>query len=49
MIHRYFVWLHRWTGLLITAFLVVVGLTGTILAFRSKIDHLLNPQFYAEV
>jgi len=49
MIHRYFVWLHRWTGLLMTAFLVVVGLTGTILAFRSKIDHLLNPQFYAEV
>ena len=49
MIHRYFVWLHRWTGLLMAAFLVVVGLTGTILAFRSKIDHLLNPQFYAEV
>lgn len=49
MIHRGFVWLHRWTGLMMTAFLVVVGLTGTVLAFRSKIDHLLNPQFYAEV
>ena len=49
MIHRYFVWLHRWTGLLMTAFLVLVGLTGTVLAFRSKIDHVLNPQFYAEV
>jgi len=49
MIHRYFVWLHRWTGLLMAAFLVVVGLTGTLLAFRSKIDHLLNPQFYVDV
>lgn len=48
MIHRYFVWLHRWTGLLMTGFLVVVGLTGTVLAFRSKIDHFLNPQFYSE-
>jgi uncharacterized iron-regulated membrane protein len=49
MIHRYFVWLHRWTGLLMAAFLVLVGLTGTLLAFRSQIDHLLNRQFYGEV
>ena len=49
MIHHYFVWLHRWTGLLMTAFLVVVGLTGTILAFRANIDRLLNPQYHAEV
>ncbi len=48
MIHRYFVWLHRWTGLLMTAFLVLVGLTGTILAFRAKIDRFLNPQYHAE-
>ncbi|HTT19986.1 MAG TPA: PepSY-associated TM helix domain-containing protein [Candidatus Sulfotelmatobacter sp.] len=49
MIHRYFVWLHRWTGLLIAVFLVIVGITGTILAFRSTIDRLLNPGYYAEV
>jgi len=47
MIHRYFVWLHRWTGLLMTVFLIVVGLTGTLLAFRSKIDRVLNPQWHA--
>jgi len=46
MIHRYFVWLHRWTGLLMTVFLIVVGLTGTLLAFRSKIDRVLSPQWY---
>jgi uncharacterized iron-regulated membrane protein len=49
MIHRYFVWLHRWTGLLMTVFLVVVGLTGATLAFRAKIDRLLNPQYHTEV
>src|SRR5208282_6087267 len=48
MIHRYFVWLHRWTGLLMAAFLILVGLTGTLLAFRAKIDRLLNPQFHAD-
>jgi len=47
MIHGYLVWLHRWTGLLMTVFLIVVGLTGTLLAFRSKIDRGLNPQWYA--
>jgi len=47
MIHRYFVWLHRWTGLLMATFLVVVGLTGTLLAFRVQVDRFLNPQLYA--
>lgn len=46
MIHRYFVWLHRWTGLLIAAFLIVVGLTGSILAFQWRIDRLLNPDLH---
>ena len=48
MIHRYFVWLHRWTGLLMSVFLIVVGLTGTLLAFRAKLDRLINPELYAE-
>ena len=38
--------LHRWTGLLIAAFLIIVGLTGSILAFEDKIDHLLNPELH---
>ena len=47
MIRRYLIWQHRWTGLLMTIFLVVVGLTGTLLAFRTKIDRLVNPQLFA--
>lgn len=34
---------HRWTGLAIALFLVIVGLTGTLLAFRQPIDALFNP------
>lgn len=46
MIRRYLTWQHRWVGLLMTAVLVVVGLTGSILAFRNKIDRLLNPELH---
>ena len=35
--------LHRWTGLLIAVFLIIVGLTGSMLAFRGPIDGLVNP------
>lgn len=48
MVHRYFVWLHRWTGLTLTLFLVLVGLTGSLLAFKKKIDRYINPQLYVE-
>jgi uncharacterized iron-regulated membrane protein len=34
---------HRWTGLTMAVFLVIVGLTGTLLAFRGHIDALFNP------
>jgi len=46
MIHRFFVWLHRWTGLKLTFFLILVGLTGSILAFKTKIDRVINPELY---
>ena len=36
-------WLHRWTGLAITAFLIVMAVTGTILAFPAQLDRMLNP------
>jgi len=46
MIHNSFVWLHRWAGLIMTVFLVLVSLTGSILAFRTTIDRWINPQLY---
>lgn len=35
--------LHRWTGLATAVFLVIVGLTGSMLAFRKQIDAIVNP------
>ena len=43
-IKRYFIWQHRWAGLLMTGFLFVAGLTGTILAFDREIDEWLIPE-----
>ena len=48
MIRRLFVRLHRWTGLLMTGFLVVVGLTGAMLAYKIEIDRQINPQLFAK-
>ena len=48
MIHRYFVWLHRWTGLVMALFLILVGLTGTILAFKAKLERLLVPELFVQ-
>lgn len=47
MIRRVFVWLHRWTGLLLAGFLVLVGLTGSLLAFNSELERLISPQLFA--
>ena len=46
MIRRFFVWLHRWVGLLMTAFLIVVGLTGSILAFKTPLEKVINPELF---
>jgi uncharacterized iron-regulated membrane protein len=48
MIRHCFVWVHRWTGLLMAGFLVIVGLTGSLLAYRIQIDRLINPQLFAK-
>lgn len=48
MFYRLLVWLHRWTGLTLTIFLILVGVTGSILAFKTKIDRLINPEIYAK-
>jgi uncharacterized iron-regulated membrane protein len=46
MIRHFFVWLHRWVGLAMAGFLVVVGLTGSLLAFLPELGHALAPQLY---
>lgn len=41
------VWLHRWVGLLIASFLVLVGLTGSLLAFNTELERVFAPQLFA--
>lgn len=38
--------IHRYVGLAIAVFLVVAGLTGSVLVFYHELDAALNPQFY---
>jgi uncharacterized iron-regulated membrane protein len=47
MTRRFFVWLHRWVGLLMTVFLILVGLTGSLLAFNTELEKLISPQLFA--
>lgn len=42
----YLVWAHRILGLATALFLVIAGLTGSVLAFHEEIDRLLNPEAY---
>ncbi len=44
MMRQFFVFIHRWAGLTMTVFLVIVGLTGSVLAFREELDLWLNPE-----
>lgn len=39
-------WVHRYVGLFMTVFLVVAGLTGSLLAFYHELDQALNPALY---
>jgi len=41
-----FIWMHRWVGLALAGFLIVVGLTGSILAFWNELNHWLTPNLY---
>lgn len=38
-----FVWLHRWVGLLMAFFLIIEGVTGSLLCFRGEISAYLDP------
>jgi uncharacterized iron-regulated membrane protein len=44
MTRAFWVWLHRWAGLAMALFLIIVGLTGSVLAFREELDVWLNPE-----
>ncbi|MDD2738323.1 MAG: PepSY-associated TM helix domain-containing protein [Methylomonas lenta] len=44
-IRPFWVLLHRYVGLAMTAFLIVVGLTGCLLAFYAELDAAINPQW----
>ena len=43
MVRRVFVFIHRWAGLLMTVFLILVGLTGSLLAFKTDVERLDLP------
>ncbi|BBU62196.1 peptidase [Methylosinus sp. C49] len=43
---RLFVWLHRWVGLVTAGFLILVGLTGALLAFYGELSHWIAPEAY---
>jgi uncharacterized iron-regulated membrane protein len=47
-IKRWF-WIHRWTSLICTLFLLLLCLTGLPLIFEEEIDGWLNPTHYAEL
>ncbi|MFZ3181204.1 MAG: PepSY-associated TM helix domain-containing protein [Methylocystis silviterrae] len=46
MARAFWVWLHRWVGLVMTGFLIVVGLTGSLLVFWLELSHWLTPDLY---
>ncbi|SFU45008.1 Uncharacterized iron-regulated membrane protein [Nitrosomonas eutropha] len=42
----FWVRLHRYIGLVIAAFLVMLGLTGSVIAFEHELDAWLNPELF---
>jgi uncharacterized iron-regulated membrane protein len=44
---QFLVFIHRWAGLAMAGFLIVVGLTGSLLAFKGELEHLISPQLFA--
>ncbi len=43
MTRQFWVKVHRYAGLYMAVFLLVAGLTGSVLAFEPELDHWLNP------
>jgi uncharacterized iron-regulated membrane protein len=48
-LRHFWVLLHRYTGLAMTLFLIIVGFTGCLLAFFKELDGAINPQFSVPV
>ncbi len=48
MIRPFWVFIHRWAGLVMAGFLILVGLTGSLLAFLPELDRAINPGLYVE-
>jgi len=44
MTRHYWALIHRYVGLAMTVFLILVGLTGSVLAFYYELDRWLNPE-----
>ena len=44
----FWVRLHRWAGLTMAGFLIVVGLTGSLLAFYPELERLAHPHWYPD-
>lgn len=47
-IRPFWVLAHRYVGLAMTVFLIIVGLTGSLLAFYAELDRAVNPSFYVD-
>ena len=45
-IRRAFVLVHRYVGLAITLFLIIVGLTGCLLAFQPELNRIVTPHLF---
>jgi uncharacterized iron-regulated membrane protein len=45
-LRSFWVFTHRWGGLAMAGFLIIVGLTGSLLAFLPELDHWLAPQLH---
>ena len=41
-IRRICLWIHRYTGLVMAGFLIIAGLTGSLLAFHDELDDVFN-------
>ena len=44
---RSLLFIHRWTGLVLALYAIVIGLTGSILVFRDELAPVLRPRFHA--
>ena len=47
-IRPFCVLLHRYAGLVMTFFLIIVGLTGSLLAFYRELEQAINPKLHVE-